>query len=151
MTTRTVRSVGSRNGRWRDVRGRRNVSAVTFLYFHLSSKLLTEICTGHNRRYSQYPDELFDPVLMRATFILLGLMVASVWRCGSMVAAADSGSRVVKVRAFPDTAAIQGRVSVSGAQQKLKPLPVFKNRVFCGTAVSNVTLLIGSDGRGENP
>ena len=87
---------------------------------------------------------------MRATFILLGLMVASAWRCGSMVAAADSGSRMVEVRAFPDTAAIQGRVSVNGAQPKLKPLPVFKNRVFCGAAVRNETLLIGADGGVEN-
>jgi hypothetical protein len=77
---------------------------------------------------------------MRAIFILLGLILT----------AADSGRQRLEARAFAETAAIQGRVSISGAQQKLKPLPVFKSRAFCGATVRNETLLIGADGGVEN-
>jgi hypothetical protein len=44
------------------------------------------------------------------------------------------------------TETVAGMVSVAGAYQKPKPLPVFKNRSFCGTAVQNETLLIGTAG-----
>ena len=77
---------------------------------------------------------------MRALFILLGLILT----------AADSGRQRLEARAFVETAAIQGRVSISGAQQKLKPLPVFKSRAFCGATVRNETLQIGADGGVEN-
>jgi hypothetical protein len=77
---------------------------------------------------------------MRAIFILLGLILT----------AADSGRQRLEARASAETAAIQGRVSISGAQQKLKPLPVFKSRAFCGATVRNETLLIGADGGVEN-
>ena len=43
-------------------------------------------------------------------------------------------------------ATITGTVSVAGNHHRSKPLPVFKNRAFCGTAVANETLLIGADG-----
>jgi hypothetical protein len=41
---------------------------------------------------------------------------------------------------------IRGTVSVAGNYQRPKPLPVFKNRAFCGASVANETLLIGSRG-----
>jgi len=39
-----------------------------------------------------------------------------------------------------------GKVSVAGRRQKPKPLPVYKNRSFCGPTVRDETLLIGPDG-----
>jgi hypothetical protein len=41
---------------------------------------------------------------------------------------------------------ITGTVSVAGNYQRPKPLPVFKNRTFCGAAVPNETLLIDAEG-----
>ena len=43
-----------------------------------------------------------------------------------------------------------GRVVVLGDFQEPKPLPVYKNRSFCGSAVANETLLIGKDGALRN-
>ncbi len=48
--------------------------------------------------------------------------------------------------AFGATGSVNGTVSVAGAYQRPKPLPVFKNRSFCGSAVPNETLLIGVGG-----
>jgi plastocyanin len=48
--------------------------------------------------------------------------------------------------ALAATGKVSGTVSVAGAYQRPKPLPVFKNRSFCGTAVPNETLLIGAGG-----
>ena len=41
---------------------------------------------------------------------------------------------------------VSGIVSVAGNHQAPQPLPVFKNRSFCGTAVRNETLLVGPHG-----
>jgi hypothetical protein len=41
---------------------------------------------------------------------------------------------------------VSGTVSVAGNHQRSKPLPVFKNRSFCGAQVSNETLLVGRHG-----
>ena len=43
------------------------------------------------------------------------------------------------------TGRLSGRVSVAGYYSTPKPLPVFKNRAFCGPQVGNETLLIGRD------
>jgi hypothetical protein len=43
-------------------------------------------------------------------------------------------------------ASVSGTVSVAGNQQRPPPLPVFKNRSFCGPQVSNETLLVGPHG-----
>jgi hypothetical protein len=43
-------------------------------------------------------------------------------------------------------ASVSGKVSVAGNYHPQKPLPVFKNRAFCGPAVPNETFLVGSDG-----
>ena len=48
------------------------------------------------------------------------------------------------------TARLSGRVFVAGNFSTPKPLPVFKNRAFCGPQVSNETLLIGRDGGLKN-
>jgi hypothetical protein len=45
---------------------------------------------------------------------------------------------------------IVGIVSMAGALDKPKPLPVFKNRSFCGASVANETLLVSADGRLRN-
>ena len=45
---------------------------------------------------------------------------------------------------------VVGAVSVVGALEKPKPLPVFKNRSFCGSSVPNETLLIDGEGRLRN-
>jgi len=44
------------------------------------------------------------------------------------------------------TGRITGRVIVAGSYKKPKPLPVFKNRSFCGARVPNETLLVGREG-----
>jgi hypothetical protein len=43
-------------------------------------------------------------------------------------------------------ASVTGTVSVVGNQQRPTPLPVFKNRSFCGAQVPNETLLVGRNG-----
>jgi hypothetical protein len=43
-------------------------------------------------------------------------------------------------------ASVTGTVSVAGNQQRLTPLPVFKNRSLCGAQVPNETLLVGRHG-----
>jgi hypothetical protein len=48
--------------------------------------------------------------------------------------------------ALAATGKVTGTVSVAGAYQRPKPLPVFKNRSFCGTAVPNEALLVGASG-----
>ena len=48
------------------------------------------------------------------------------------------------------TARVSGRISVAGNYSTPKALPVFKNRAFCGSQVSNETLLIGRDGGLKN-
>ena len=65
--------------------------------------------------------------------IVLLTVVAQVWLATGDLAFGAAGS-------------VTGTVSVAGAYQRPKPLPVFKNRSFCGTAVPNETLLIGADG-----
>jgi hypothetical protein len=44
------------------------------------------------------------------------------------------------------TGRITGRVIVAGSYKKPKPLPVFKDRSFCGARVPNETLLVGREG-----
>jgi len=47
-------------------------------------------------------------------------------------------------------ARLSGRVTVAGRHPKPQPLPVFKNRNFCGPQVINETLLIGRGGGVQN-
>lgn len=41
---------------------------------------------------------------------------------------------------------VSGKVSIAGSYPRPKPLPVFKNRTFCGPKVINETLLVGAGG-----
>lgn len=43
------------------------------------------------------------------------------------------------------TGRVTGRVIVAGGYEKPKPLPVFKNRSFCGAQVPNESLLVGRE------
>ena len=47
-------------------------------------------------------------------------------------------------------AAVSGRVTLAGNIPTPKPLPVFKNRSFCGSQVANETVLVGRDGAVKN-
>ena len=85
----------------------------------------------------------FSLPLMRAIFILLGL-IASTAADGAAASGRLKRERLLRRQRF------KGGSAISGAQQKLKPLPVFKSRAFCGATVRNETLLIGADGGVEN-
>jgi plastocyanin len=53
----------------------------------------------------------------------------------------------IRAQAFAQaTATLTGRISVAGVYPRVKALPVFKNRDFCGRSVTNESLLIGHDG-----
>ena len=72
----------------------------------------------------------YDADLVSGRFVRL-------WRIPKRGAVAG-GVPVVEV-----LASVSGTVSVAGNYQSPKPLPVFKNRSFCGAQVSNETLLVG--------
>jgi hypothetical protein len=60
---------------------------------------------------------------------------------------ADSQNRPASgATAVEAGASLAGTVTVAGGYLRPKPLPVFKNRAFCGAAVANETLLVGTDG-----
>jgi hypothetical protein len=61
--------------------------------------------------------------------------------CATMVIASTS-------TAFGATVA--GRVVIAGTVAPVNPLPVFKNRNFCGGHVTNETLIVGRDGGVKN-
>jgi len=64
---------------------------------------------------------------------------------------AEAGSHSQKKNAqSKDVGRIVGRVLVEGHFEKPRPLKVFKNRAFCGTAVPNETLLVNSEGGLQN-
>jgi hypothetical protein len=67
--------------------------------------------------------------------VFLGLTLSSLWLEGL-------------AQSYPaaESARIGGRVLVAGHYENLKPLPVFKNRSFCGARIPNESLLIGRDG-----
>ena len=77
---------------------------------------------------------------------------------GSLLAALLSLATGVYLLAHPlgmqafaqATANLTGRISVAGVYPRARPLPVFKNRDFCGAQVRNETLLIGRDGGIKN-
>jgi hypothetical protein len=51
-----------------------------------------------------------------------------------------------EVSSLKEVGRVSGRVIVGGSYDKPKPLPVFKNRSFCGSRVPNETLLVGREG-----
>ena len=73
------------------------------------------------------------------------LFVCLLWAGAALAQAADFAS------ALPLAGGkVVGVVSVVGALEKPKPLPVFKSRSFCGASVPNETLLVSADGRLRN-
>lgn len=88
---------------------------------------------------------------MRTNFLPVGLIVTFAFlRIAALTAAQPRSQSGAEARVAPESGTAQGKVLVTGHQQKLKPLPVFKNRSFCGASVRNETLLIRADGGLEN-
>jgi plastocyanin len=76
--------------------------------------------------------------------LLVFLVILLFWR--DSFAQTDPLGKSRQKRSTDETARISGRVFVAGRYQNPKPLPVFKNRSFCGTWIPNESLLIGRDG-----
>ena len=87
---------------------------------------------------------LSSPIL--AIIVVISLVAAtSVHSAAGDFQGTPAGERVPGRMGF-----ISGTVSVAGIHQPPKPLPVFKNRSFCGPRVSNETLLVGRHGGLQN-
>jgi hypothetical protein len=69
---------------------------------------------------------------------------------GLIVAIADAHAATMDLDIAHDPGSIVGRIVVAKFDQRPDPLPVFKNRAFCGATVANETLLIGADGGLQN-
>jgi hypothetical protein len=83
--------------------------------------------------------------MLTLKFLAVSLQV--LWAAWWMNAAASELGGVVA--SGPGAAmleSVSGVVSVAGSYQRPKPLPVFKNRAFCGATVLNETLLVGAGG-----
>jgi hypothetical protein len=61
----------------------------------------------------------------------------------SIVAAAESAGAT---RDLHSAETVTGKVVFAGRHEKSKPMPVFKNRAFCGATVPDETLLVSADG-----
>ena len=132
-------------------RGRANNSAKLFSHLGRSSELLTEIGAGDNKAGTIYSQPTFHSIPMRAPklfFLLVGVtftMVALPSRA-DLAALENRQEAGDSARVGVVTGMVFGKVSVAGRRQKPKPLPVYKNRSFCGPTVRDETLLIGPDG-----
>ena len=67
----------------------------------------------------------------------LGLSAASI------VAAAESAGAT---RDLHSAGTVTGKIVFASRHERSKPMPVFKNRAFCGATVPDETLLVGADG-----
>jgi plastocyanin len=130
----------------RDQRGFGPNAATTpkhFFHDHGCFELLTEIHAGDNKGRTIYIQSTFDFMLKRAAKFLVfatGVTLA----LPICLAALDNNQ---EVHAGEATGTVFGRVSLAGHHLiKPKPLPVFKNRAFCGATVPDETLLVGADG-----
>ncbi|HEX2929354.1 MAG TPA: carboxypeptidase regulatory-like domain-containing protein [Candidatus Binatia bacterium] len=86
-----------------------------------------------------------------ANILLIGLSLALASVVAAAVAAPDNRALLSgEALTSNGTVTVRGRISVVGTRQKIKPLPVFKSRVFCGTTVRNETLLISAAGGLQN-
>ena len=61
----------------------------------------------------------------------------------SIVAGAESAGAT---RDLHSAGTVTGKVVFAGRHETSKPMPVFKNRVFCGATVPDETLLVSADG-----
>jgi hypothetical protein len=66
--------------------------------------------------------------------------------CQDSLARGDPLGASGQKKSADESASVSGRVIVAGHYQNPKPLPVFKNRSFCGAWIPNESLLIGRDG-----
>ena len=83
--------------------------------------------------------------LIAVTIALALTTVASIWAQSPLRAEAAAADALAR-----GTGAVSGRITMAGNFPKRKPLPVFKNRSFCGAAVANETILVGSGGGLKN-
>jgi hypothetical protein len=81
-------------------------------------------------------------MFMRPARLLLWIGITVALPVCSRGAAADDG----EARTGGEKGTVFGKVSVAGQRLKPKPLPVFKNRAFCGATVPDETLLVRADG-----
>lgn len=77
--------------------------------------------------------------LLKSIWILLGGCCAVIFICSVSTAFGAAASAIVT-----------GRILVAGTVPFAKPLPVLKNRSFCGSQVVNETLIVGRDGGVKN-
>ena len=83
--------------------------------------------------------------MLTLKFLAVSLQV--LWAAWWMNAAAsDLGGAVASGPRAATLESVSGIVSVAGTYQRPKPLPVFKNRAFCGATVLDETLLVGAGG-----
>jgi hypothetical protein len=72
------------------------------------------------------------------------------WAAGLVLLMLVTGGPARAADSAASRAAIHGTVSAGISARRAKPLPVFKNRAFCGPAVPDETLLIGAGGGLKN-
>ena len=88
--------------------------------------------------------------MRNAVYIAVLLMAFMLTSGRSVIIAAERNDFAGGIPAGEERASVSGTVSVTGHHPRPRPLPVFKNRAFCGFAVENETLLIGADGALQN-
>jgi hypothetical protein len=85
--------------------------------------------------------------MVNATRVLVVLTPILLATGSSALCAAEPRGRIAGGVPLAEVlVSVSGTVSVAGNQQRSKPLPVFKNRSFCGAQVPNETLLVGRHG-----
>jgi hypothetical protein len=82
-----------------------------------------------------------------ARFISISLLLALAPQARAQAGSAEGFGEPM---APTNTGRIAGKVIAVGEFKQPKPLPVFKNRSFCGTAVANETLVVGNGGALRN-
>lgn len=75
-------------------------------------------------------------------FCLFGLII---W-LGSLTGESTASGAAMDSGIAAEERTIKGVVLLAGRYIKPLPLPVFKNRSFCGSSVANETLLVGVEG-----
>ena len=94
--------------------------------------------------------ERTPPVVRAVEFAYYRVSLFCLLVGGLIVAIADAHAGTMDLDIAHDAGSIVGRVVVAKFDQRPDPLPVFKNRAFCGATVANETLLIGADGGLQN-
>jgi plastocyanin len=111
-------------------------------------RLLTENEAGDNNSRSRDRNiERRSIALRRLGTALFCLICVGVMPFGQETLAQSDPRAVAENEVFSTrhTGGVSGRVVVTGRYEKPKPLPVFKNRSFCGAQVPNESLLVGRE------